>query len=630
MLLQENQTIAFQSGIQGFTLPEGFAPSLAPIVQKALKACSGVMVHLSKYLPGIPVVEVVAPSSEDTVYFVNYMDKASFVIATGLYPEFFFECRYGLVARHGVEIVPVSSPATVKAEGEPQKVEALFTIHSDNAGFVTVYVESKFAFKFLFQPSGDALTHESGHYDEVIGISDHSRSGEVVRTVGVFVKRPVETMKVDVRKEGRYYPALRCPLFGAADAAALFNYRTLEPKSDKSEDAPVSYAPLEFYHQLLMGDAVKVARKIGVIYFRPSELEVGTDLVEGTVGAPLGAKSMGAVEKVCLKDRLKDKKCRSLYNSVPHTGYAQRAQVAIGFGDVDPFHRGRFVVFGYEAFLDFFKIAGYAACTRLDVFNADSIDSRCSLVGLYSQPCRFKYVTAMNTVVKGIEPKQRFSFGLAAQFPPQKGDFYRQAGFRFKSGCHPVRYGASITQAGLLSFCVNMTESRPLGSTGVTPFPSYYEPLRLPTVQTGRVIDSPPVLSLRRNPFALGSTSDLPGSSADLSTRALPNHPGQSHRFLCSFNPGEWQASPSLEGWPLPYKRNEAETGSLTLGSRLRRQGCCTPRSFNFKRTGLTPHVQLPYRDRPRLHSERAITTSDSFQSDRSTRLGLAYQRHNV
>lgn len=608
MRLQVDQTIAFQSGIQAFAFPEGFAPSLAPVVQKALKACSGVMVHVSKYFPGIPVVEVVAPSAKDAVYFGNYMDKSSFITAIGLCPEFLSKCRYGLPAWHDVEIVSISAvQVSVKAEGESQKVKSLFLVHSDSSGFVPVYAESKFAFKFLFQPSGDALSHESGHYYEVIGIPDHARSGEVVRTVGVFVKCPVETMKVDVRKQGRYYSTLGSPLFGTADAAVLFNYRTLKPEPDKFEDAPVGYTPLEFYHQLLVGDAVKVSRKIGVIYFYSSELEVVSDLIEGIMGASLGAKSMGAVEKVSLKDRFEDEKCRCLYNSVPHTGYAQRAQVAIGFGDVDPFYRGGLVAFGYEAFLDFVKIAGYAACTRLDVVNADSIDSRCSLVGLYSQPCRFKYVTAMNTVVKGIVPKQWFSFGLAAQFPPQKGYFYRQAGFRFKSVCHPVRYGASVAQAGLLSFCVNMTELRPLGSTGVTPLPSYYGPLRLPTVRTGRVIDSPPVLALQRNPFVLGSTSDLPGSSADLSTRALPNHPGQSHRFVRSFIPGEWQASPSSEGWPLPYKRNEAETGSLALGSRLRRQGFHALRSFNFKRTGLTPHARLPSRDRPRLHTERAI-----------------------
>ncbi|MDR3557538.1 MAG: hypothetical protein P4L55_22500, partial [Syntrophobacteraceae bacterium] len=33
-------------------------------------------------------------------------------------------------------------------------------------------------------------------------------------------------------------------------------------------------------------------------------------------------------------------------------------------------------------------------------------------------------------------------------------------------------------------------------------------------------------------------------------------------------------------------------------------------------------------RERPQLHVERAINMSDTFQSDRSARLILAYQRH--
>ncbi len=72
------------------------------------------------------------------------------------------------------------------------------------------------------------------------------------------------------------------------------------------------------------------------------------------------------------------------------------------------------------------------------------------------------------------------------------------------------RYGAFNAQAGLLSFREYTTEVRPLRSTGVTPLPRYYGPLRIPTVNAEWVIDSPPALSLRRNPFASGITSDLP------------------------------------------------------------------------------------------------------------------------
>ena len=56
-------------------------------------------------------------------------------------------------------------------------------------------------------------------------------------------------------------------------------------------------------------------------------------------------------------------------------------------------------------------------------------------------------------------------------------------------------------------------------------------------------------------------------------------------------------------------------------------QGADLPFALSFHRAGLTPHVRLPSRDRPRRHVERAIHMSDSFQSDRSARLSLAYLR---
>jgi hypothetical protein len=106
----------------------------------------------------------------------------------------------------------------------------------------------------------------------------------------------------------------------------------------------------------------------------------------------------------------------------------------------------------------------------------------------------------------------------------------------------------------------NMTEVRPLGSI---PFPEllrYYGPLRLPAADAIQVIDS-----LKTLPF-VGTAPGLPGSSTDLSARALPNHPGRLDRCAHSLLACRWQASPSQEGWPPPAKCNEAESGSLTLG----------------------------------------------------------------
>src|SRR4051794_37400094 len=44
----------------------------------------------------------------------------------------------------------------------------------------------------------------------------------------------------------------------------------------------------------------------------------------------------------------------------------------------------------------------------------------------------------------------------------------------------------------------------------------------------------------------------LSGSSIDLSAPAVPYHPGEPDRCICSLLRGRCQASPSLGGWPLP------------------------------------------------------------------------------
>ena len=207
MRLQVYQTITFQSGIQAFTCPEGFAPPLAPIVQKSLKATPREMTHLSKYLPGIPVVKVVTPASKDAVDFSDYIDKPSFVTASGLFPDFLSECRYGLLAWHNVEIIPIPAlQVTVIPKRESKKIQAFFPVQSDNLCLVPVYAQSKGGFECLFQPAGYALTHKSGQYHEVVGKPYHSRSGEMEGAIRVFMECPVEPVKVDVRKERRDNP----------------------------------------------------------------------------------------------------------------------------------------------------------------------------------------------------------------------------------------------------------------------------------------------------------------------------------------------------------------------------------------------------------------------------------------
>jgi len=155
------------------------------------------------------------------------------------------------------------------------------------------------------------------------------------------------------------------------------------------------------------------------------------------------------------------------------------------------------------------------------------------------------------------------SLRLATQFPSQKRDFLRHPGFRLEPFCLPFPNGALLAQAVSPLLDRNMTEVRPLRSILFPGLLRYYEPLRLPTVAGFEVMDSPEPLDI---PFRMSASSGLPGPSTDLSARALLNHPGRSRKCLRSLLPCEWLASSSLEGWPPPSQRIEAESGLLSLG----------------------------------------------------------------
>jgi len=112
---------------------------------------------------------------------------------------------------------------------------------------------------------------------------------------------------------------------------------------------------------------------------------------------------------------------------------------------------------------------------------------------------------------------------------------------------------------------------------------------------------------------ALKKTAGLPGSSANLSTRAVPSDPGKSDGC---FRP---LLSPSMAGFIQIRRtghfhwRNEAESGSLAL--RLMRLPC------KASPTRITPRQRsLGYFD------ERVISKISSFQLTRLARLCLAHR----
>ncbi len=93
--------------------------------------------------------------------------------------------------------------------------------------------------------------------------------------------------------------------------------------------------------------------------------------------------------------------------------------------------------------------------------------------------------------------------------------------------------------------------------------------------------------------------SGLPGSSTDLSARALLNHPGRPSRCPRSLLPRWYQTSPSPAGWSPSSTCNEAESGSLSLGltpSLSRGSFPFSPLSCRIE-TGLLPAFGHPRRE---------------------------------
>jgi len=163
----------------------------------------------------------------------------------------------------------------------------------------------------------------------------------------------------------------------------------------------------------------------------------------------------------------------------------------------------------------------------------------------------------------------------------------------------------------------------PLRSTGVTPLPRYYGPLRLPVEAACRVMDSP--AALRACPHLVGSPRFL-GHSFGM----RPPQPPRLVSWMLSL-----VSSPRTAGFVISGRlttsdwRNEAESGSLSLGlTPLLSKGVLpsSPPSAKLEDRP-APRARLPSHKRPQLHVERAIDMANTFQLARMARLNLAHQR---
>ena len=167
-----------------------------------------------------------------------------------------------------------------------------------------------------------------------------------------------------------------------------------------------------------------------------------------------------------------------------------------------------------------------------------------------------------------------------------------------------------LPQAGLLASDEGIDPAGVLRSTGVTPLPRYYGPLRLPSLPDGGYwFPQPVVLSPCPGDVMQDRVSQVPRRSVDarcpLSPRAAhPLHVLVASRMVTGFI---ISGSLTAANWC-----NEAESGSLAL-----RLTSSPPRA---------PTARLPAPPPSRLHGERAIAMVSTFQLTRSTRLCLAHR----
>ncbi len=121
---------------------------------------------------------------------------------------------------------------------------------------------------------------------------------------------------------------------------------------------------------------------------------------------------------------------------------------------------------------------------------------------------------------------------------------------------------------------------------GRYPLRSYYEPVRLPT--------EPPqgyAFPSGVGPLPQATPPGLPGSSTDLSPRAVPNHPGEPGGCSRPLLHHRWQASSRMAAWPLSIhitrpNRVRLRYGSWVRFARLRVTDHSIPRGLRYLLNG--------------------------------------------
>ncbi len=156
--------------------------------------------------------------------------------------------------------------------------------------------------------------------------------------------------------------------------------------------------------------------------------------------------------------------------------------------------------------------------------------------------------------------------------PPPAGVSGKGESVAAPSAAPPTSSVLGISQSAHLPTYSSESAVGALRSTGITPLLHYYGPLRLPARPSHGYVFPPNVAGLSR------TTPGLPGSSTDLSARAVPSHPGRPDGCTRSLLPHRRLASPFPAGWPPPSCVTRPNRVRFRYGSRVCSTSASAPR----------------------------------------------------
>ena len=169
-----------------------------------------------------------------------------------------------------------------------------------------------------------------------------------------------------------------------------------------------------------------------------------------------------------------------------------------------------------------------------------------------------------------------------------------------------VKFRNRVSPSGPPSLFRPMSPAGALRSTGITPLPRYYGPLRLPTRPTAVMVSRP---SLIRIPVHQAGSLRFPVDLFDACCPVSPRGTRPLHMLVASRAASGFT---TLERLAIPIVVFRGRKGSLALRLTSSRSRAPTTRS--------------PQSPPSRLHGERASAMVSTFQLTRSTELCLTHR----